>query len=278
MRTPRSYAEPPRDGTTVPSVLWWAAGVESRVPRVNKLILPSPPSTSTRTRVAPQIARAGDAALVAVSGMVDELFPGFGDLADVRVAVIDLGGITFMTSFGVRQWLRSMAAIPASATHLYLLRCPTIIVDQLNMILNFGGRAKILSLAAPFICSACSASSKEVIDVLAEGVSIQRGELGPRSCKRCGATLVLDDDIESYFACLKKYQATEVDPAATALLANASTLSHTAVKTTALPGATAVAAAITLASTPRSRALPIIAVTVILTAAAVGVYLAVGPR
>ena len=44
-----------------------------------------------------------------------------------------------MTSFGVRQWLKGMDALPKTITDLYLLGCPTFFVDQLNMVLNFGG-------------------------------------------------------------------------------------------------------------------------------------------
>lgn len=262
------------------------AGVDSRVSRVKQPSLPPPASTRTRTRVAPEVSRAGDGAIVTVMGMIDELFPGFGELADARVVVIDLAGVTFMTSFGVRQWLRSMAAIPATVEHLYLLHCPTIIVDQLNMILNFGGRATIVSLDAPFICSKCSATSKEVVDVLAEGDAIQRGELAPRSCKRCNGALLFDDYVESYFACLKKYRAIEVEPSATALIASAKTLRRTAVKSAPrAASASATVASATVASaaagsspgTPRSRIFSIIVIAVLLIAAAVGVYLLVGP-
>jgi hypothetical protein len=233
-----------------------------------------------RTRAAPQVARSGDAALVAVTGMIDELFPGFGDLSGARVAIIDLGGITFMTSFGVRQWLRSMAAIPPTVTYLYLLRCPTIIVDQLNMILNFGGRAKILSLAAPFICSSCSATSKEIVDVLAEGALIQQGELAQRTCKKCNGALVLDELVESYFACLKKYGAIEADPSALALISNAESLQLTAVKPSVqhAPETGTVTPSTAIVAKPTTSIVPKILVGVILTGIAVGVYLAVGPR
>ena len=245
--------------------------------RVKKSTL-APPNP-TRTRAAPQISRSGDAALCAVTGMIDELFPGFGIPADARVAVVDLSGVTFMTSFGVRQWLRSMAAVPPSVTHMYLVRCPTIIVDQLNMILNFGGPAKIISLAAPFICSSCNATSKEVVDVLTEGEAIRQGQLLPRTCKKCNGALVFDDYVESYFACLKKYAATDVDPAAHALIANAANLTRTAVKAPVNPAAASVTA-MPAADAPREGGrslLPVIVVALVLIAVAAGVYLLVGP-
>lgn len=244
-------------------------------------VLSSSPQ-SARTRIAPQVAKLGDAALVSVHGMIDEHFPGFGDLTDVSTAVLDLQGVTFMTSFGVRQWLKAMGAVPATVTHLYLLNCPTIIVDQLNMILNFGGRAKILSLAAPFACAQCNATSKETIDVIAEGPSIERGDLPRRTCPKCGGELVLDDDSAGYFTCLKKYGASSVEPAAEQLVANRAALKNVVVKPS-IRAATApslVAAPVAASSPSPSRArtlLPVIALVTVLLAIAIGVYVLVGP-
>lgn len=186
-----------------------------------------PPASTphgTRSRVAPQLASRGDAAIVLVAGMVDEHFPGFGDLGAMRTVVLDLGGVTFVTSFGVRQWLRSIAAVPRTVEHLYLANCPPIIVDQLNMILGFGGTAKILSLLAPFACAQCGAASKAPIDVIAERDLIAQGALAPRPCAKCGGALQLDELFDSYFACLRKYGATSVEPAALEVIAHTGSL------------------------------------------------------
>ena len=242
---------------------------------------PSSPQ-SARTRVAPQVAKVGDAALVNVQGMVDEHFPGFGDLSDARVVVLDLEGVTFMTSFGVRRWLKSMAAVPETVEHLYLMNCPTIVVDQLKMILNFGGKGKLISLAAPFACTSCGAGSKETIDVLAEGAGIlSNGQLAARACRKCGGAVTLDDNIDSYFACLKKYGATSVDPAAAQLVANAGALKKVAVKpsiraATAAVAGVAVPPAVTVAA-PKKSVVPVIALVMLLLAIAIGVYVLVGP-
>jgi len=86
----------------------------------------------------------GEVALVNVNGLVDEHFQGFGAFGDgTRSIVLNVTGMTRMTSFGVRQWLKGMDAIPKTVTDLYLLGCPTFFVDQLNMVLNFGGSAQI---------------------------------------------------------------------------------------------------------------------------------------
>src|SRR5262245_20755209 len=108
-----------------------------------------------------------DAALVTISGLVDENFSGFGMIGAVKAIVIDVSGLTRMTSFGVRQVWKRMEALPRTNSELYLLGCPTFFVDQLIMVLNFGGQAKVLTVSAPYICTSCGAESNETIDVLA---------------------------------------------------------------------------------------------------------------
>ncbi len=241
----------------------------------------------TRSRVPPRVAKVGDSALVRINGLIDERFPGFGDLSGVRTAVIDLGGVSFMTSFGVRQWLLSMAAVPPEVANLYLLNCPSIIVDQLNMIFNFGGRSKVVSLTAPFMCTSCSAESKQTIDVLSEGAALTQGKLAPRNCTRCGSALELDEIVESYFACLTKYGATSVDPAAAALIAQSAGLETKEVKSvlpvrapSAAPAGVILPTVHAPVAAPRSsgKSVAVVAVVaVVVVAMAAGIYVLVGP-
>ncbi|HEY5935924.1 MAG TPA: serine/threonine-protein kinase, partial [Kofleriaceae bacterium] len=161
---------------------------------------------------------AGDAALVSVSGLVDERFLGFGDLSQQKTVVINVSGMIRMTSFGVRQWLKAMDALPKSITDLYLLGCPTFFVDQLNMVLNFGGPSKVLTVVAPHTCPSCGVESGEMIDVLAERANLAKGGLPEKTCGRCGGKLEFDETPESYFAFVNKYAASSIAPPAAQLL------------------------------------------------------------
>ncbi|MDQ3364384.1 MAG: serine/threonine protein kinase [Myxococcota bacterium] len=156
---------------------------------------------------------------MSVSGLVDERFLGFGDIGPKKTLVINVSGMTRMTSFGVRQWLKGMDALPKSMTGLYLLGCPTFFVDQLNMVLNFGGASKILTVIAPYTCPSCGVESGETIDVLAERANLAKGGLPEKECTRCGGKLEFDETPESYFAFVNKYAATSIQPPAAALLA-----------------------------------------------------------
>jgi serine/threonine protein kinase len=163
----------------------------------------------------------GEVALVSVNGLVDEHFQGFGAFGDgTRSIVLNVTGMTRMTSFGVRQWLKGMDAIPKTVTDLYLLGCPTFFVDQLNMVLNFGGQAQILSVIAPYTCPSCGVESGEMIDVLADRAGLAKGATPDKECARCGGHLEFDETPESYFSFASKYAALSVQPAVAQMLSS----------------------------------------------------------
>nr|MBA3455779.1 hypothetical protein [Deltaproteobacteria bacterium] len=81
-----------------------------------------PTSTSSTPRNAVvELVTAGDAGLVNVSGLIDERFAGFGAVGTIKALVINVAGMTRMTSFGVRQWLKGMDSLPKTLTDVYLL-------------------------------------------------------------------------------------------------------------------------------------------------------------
>jgi len=178
----------------------------------------NPAPVNARFKAAVDLTTSGEAALVSVSGLVDERFVGFGDVSGAKTVVINVGGMTRMTSFGVRQWLKSMDALPKTITDLYLIGCPTFFVDQLNMVLNFGGSSKVLTVVAPYTCPSCGVESGETIDVLAERANLAKGGLPEKECARCGGKLEFDETPESYFAFVSKYAASSIQPAAAQIL------------------------------------------------------------
>jgi serine/threonine protein kinase len=163
----------------------------------------------------------GEAGLVHVVGLVDEHFMGFGMIGPaVKSLVIDVSAMTRMTSFGVRQWLKAMDGIPKTVTDLYLLGCPTFFVDQLNMVLNFGGPAKVLTVMAPYTCPSCGMESGETVDVLSERSTLAKGGVPEKDCRRCSGKLEFDETPESYFSFVAKYAASAIHPAASQLLSS----------------------------------------------------------
>ena len=182
---------------------------------------PKPTATpAPRAKADVDVIIAGDISLVSVVGLVDEHFAGFKNLGDgVKTVIVNVSGMTRMTSFGVRQWLKGMDALPKSISDLYLLGCPTFFVDQLNMVLNFGGAAQILTVVAPYTCPSCGVESGETIDVLVERAALAKGGVSAKECARCGGKLEFDETPESYFSFVNKYAASSIQPAAAQLLA-----------------------------------------------------------
>src|SRR5688500_5042053 len=86
---------------------------------------------------------------VRLSGRIDERFEAaaLGEL-DAPTA-LDLSGVRAITSYGVRQFSRMLSGAHAAT---YLLECPPCIVDQLNLVHGFAGRAEVLSARALFAC------------------------------------------------------------------------------------------------------------------------------
>jgi len=162
----------------------------------------------------------GDAALVSVSGMVDEQFAGFGDVAGMKSVVINVSGITRMTSFGVRQWIKALGELHKTVPDIYLFGCPTFFTDQLNMVLNFGGASKVLTVIAPYTCPSCDVESGEMIDVLAERGNLIKGGPPEKECMLCGGKLEFEEMPASFFAFMAKYAASSIQPAAAQLLAS----------------------------------------------------------
>jgi len=174
---------------------------------------------STRPKAAIDLKTTGEAGLVHVAGLVDEHFIGFGAIGpSIKTLVIDVSGMTRMTSFGVRQWLKGIDALPKSLSDVYLLGCPTFFVDQLNMVLNFGGSAKVLTVMAPYTCPSCGMESGETVDVLGDRTTLAKGGVPEKECSRCNGKLEFDETPESYFSFVTKYAAAAIAPAAAQLL------------------------------------------------------------
>jgi serine/threonine protein kinase len=159
-----------------------------------------------------EVVTLGDVVVLNIRGLLDEKFAGFGNFGTPQSLVLNVAGLTRMTSFGVRQWLKAMDALPKRMAEVFLIGCPTFFVDQLNMVLNFGGGAKILTVMAPYTCTSCGVESGETIDVLAERTNLSNGAVPEKQCSRCGATLEFDESPESYFAFVNKYGATAIEP------------------------------------------------------------------
>src|SRR5215468_7333412 len=126
-----------------------------------------------------------------VSGPIDEsarLLELLDRSRDGRL-VLDLGGVTFINSLGVRDWIRMQAAAHRTGVAIELRRVAEPVIHQLNMIIATRG-ARISSFFAPYACDGCGREESMLIDAIAHGQSL--AELSPpaMTCVECGSQMV----------------------------------------------------------------------------------------
>ncbi|HWO21503.1 MAG TPA: STAS domain-containing protein [Kofleriaceae bacterium] len=152
--------------------------------------------SKSRLTVTPQ----GDALVLA--GAIDET-AGLHDLlarAQGGRLVLDLAGVTFINSLGVRDWIRMQAAAQQARLDVELRRVSEPLVHQLNMILAARGAARITSFFAPYACDACGREESLLVDTALYREQLSRIEPPPMACPECRSQMAFNDFPERYFS------------------------------------------------------------------------------
>ena len=116
--------------------------------------------------------------------------------------VLDLAGITFINSLGVRDWIRMQAEATRQNLAIELRRVSEPIIHQLNMIIATRGTASVTSFFAPYACDACGREESLLVDAIANGTSLAQLVPPPMQCPECGAPMAFNDFPERYFSFL----------------------------------------------------------------------------
>ena len=131
-----------------------------------------------------------------LSGVIDE-HANLDFLRSVQGRIlINLRDVRRINSVGVRQWMDAMRAIPSTAT-VELVEARPPIVDQINMVAGFLGKAHLLSFYAPMVCPSCDHQEEIQLDVAA--CRAAGGALPSNPCPRCGKSVLELDDVEEEF-------------------------------------------------------------------------------
>jgi hypothetical protein len=149
-----------------------------------------------------QVAAAGDQLVLA--GSIDEtagLLDLLGQARGGRL-VLDLGGVTFINSLGVRDWIRMQAAATQAQLQVELRRVAEVLVHQLNMIIATRGTAHVTSFFAPYMCDACGREESLLVDAVAFGAQLAQLQAPAMKCPECGAQMAFNDFPERYFSFL----------------------------------------------------------------------------
>jgi anti-anti-sigma regulatory factor len=142
--------------------------------------------------------------VLVLSGAIDET-AGLLDLvgrAGGRRLVLDLAGVTFINSLGVRDWIRMQAAATKGGIAIELRRVSEPVVHQLNMIIATRGTGTVVSFYAPYACDACGREESLLVDAIANATGLARMEPPPMTCPECGAAMAFNDFPERYFSFL----------------------------------------------------------------------------
>jgi anti-anti-sigma regulatory factor len=116
--------------------------------------------------------------------------------------VLDLAGVTFINSLGVRDWIRMQGEATRQGIAIELRRVSEPIIHQLNMIIATRGTAQVTSFYAPYACDACGREESLLIDAVANGAGLANLVAPAMPCPECAAQMAFNDFPERYFSFL----------------------------------------------------------------------------
>jgi len=139
-----------------------------------------------------------------LSGAIDEtsaLLELLGRAQNRRL-VLDLAGVTFINSLGVRDWIRMQGEATRAGVAIELRRVSEPIIHQLNMIIATRGTARVTSFFAPYACDACGREESLLVDAVANAAGLAQLVPPQMPCPECGAPMAFNDFPERYFSFL----------------------------------------------------------------------------
>ena len=145
----------------------------------------------------------GDGALM-LAGAIDET-AGLMELlarAQGRQLVLDLAGVTFINSLGVRDWIRMQASATQQQIQIELRRVAEVIIHQLNMIIATRGTSRVTSFFAPYACDRCGREESLLVDAVANAAMLAKLQPPAMTCPECGGPMAFNDFPERYFSFL----------------------------------------------------------------------------
>lgn len=153
--------------------------------------------------------------LVQLIGVIDETFDWKPVTEAVDgIAVLDLDGVTRITSYGIREWINAMIALRRD---FFFIRCRPAIVSQFNMVRSFGGEGHLVSLYAPYCCPECGKEFEVLLDRRYHR-PITAFALHEVRCPACSGRAEFDDMPETFFSYVNSAPPLIIPPAAAVLI------------------------------------------------------------
>jgi anti-anti-sigma regulatory factor len=140
----------------------------------------------------------GKYTVVTIRGRVNESFPGDQIGEKLRGPVVfDLTEVDRITSFGVRAWLQMLDL--AKMSDAVFVRASPAVVNQVTMMRNFCGPARIHSLVAPYACESCGNEFGVTYEAIADRTALRARNPLLVECPQCRNAAELDEDPWVFF-------------------------------------------------------------------------------
>jgi anti-anti-sigma regulatory factor len=136
-----------------------------------------------------------------LAGRIDER-AHIADLSatvDEKVLAIDLAGVTYINSLGVRDWVNFLRELAKRDVALTLERCAEVMVLQMNMIVDARGAARVTSFHAPFACDACGWEGSRLVETAEVQPMVAAGRAPETECPDCAQPARFADFVDRYF-------------------------------------------------------------------------------
>lgn len=144
----------------------------------------------------------GDITCLRMAGVIDEAFEGKRLASTIKapVLILDMGQVKKVSSFGIREWAEFIKLVERNCEHIYVIECPPKVVDQINMVANFLGSARVLSFYGPYRCDYCDIESDLLFQVDRDGAAIRSYSPPEQLCETCARPQYFDEDPTTFFS------------------------------------------------------------------------------
>jgi len=158
-------------------------------------------TANARTQATVTSTPAGDE--LAISGSIEDsaqLVPLAEQLGENPI--IDLKGVTFINSVGVREWMTLLDELAKRGKHVTLRNVSEPMVRQMTMVIEARGDATVESFYAPYACPACG-DERPLLIVVGEHKAALADLAAPvLPCPACGADAEFDEFPARYLSFL----------------------------------------------------------------------------
>jgi anti-anti-sigma regulatory factor len=144
----------------------------------------------------------GDHDAMVLEGAIDERanLDKLVEFARDGALVLDLEGVTYINSLGVRAWCHLIQLTRKLGLRVELRRVSERMVHQLNIVP--AARAMVSSFFALYVCDHCGHEQQSLLDVQRDALDLARGKAPAKNCNECGSPAEFGEHPDLYFAFL----------------------------------------------------------------------------